>query len=281
MSNTTTLITKQRVKDWQACEDGYRWFLANYKPAEAEFVPVYQHLVRDDRGGDADWLMGKLFAEIDGALSVKLVTQIAGAEEKLIAEQVAAGATGFSTEDEANAATTGEGANAATTGNRANAATTGNRANAATTGNWANAATTGNRANAATTGNWANAATTGYRANAATTGEGANAATTGEGANAATTGEGANAATTGNRANAATTGNWANAATTGEGAVSAVLGRYGKAMAGEGGAIVIAYRDDSGELLGVKTAMVGQDGIKPGIWYSLDKSGNFIESTED
>ena len=218
MSNTTTLITKQRVKDWQACEDGYRWFLANYKPAEAEFVPVYQHLVRDDRGGDADWLMGKLFAEIDGALSVKLVTQIAGAEEKLIAEQVAAGATGFSTEDEANAATTGEGANAATTG---------------------------------------------YRANAATTGEGANAATTGEGAN------------------AATTGNWANAATTGEGAVSAVLGRYGKAMAGEGGAIVIAYRDDSGELLGVKTAMVGQDGIKPGIWYSLDKSGNFIESTED
>ena len=200
MSNTTTLITKQRVKDWQACEDGYRWFLANYKPAEAEFVPVYQHLVRDDRGGDADWLMGKLFAEIDGALSVKLVTQIAGAEEKLIAEQVAAGATGFSTEDEANAATTGEGANAATTG------------------------------------------------------------------------EGANAATT---------GNWANAATTGEGAVSAVLGRYGKAMAGEGGAIVIAYRDDSGELLGVKTAMVGQDGIKPGIWYSLDKSGNFIESTED
>ena len=191
MSTTITLITKQRVKDWQACEGGYRWFLENYKPAEAEFVPVYQHLVRDDRGGDADWLMGKLFPEIDGALRVKLVTQIAGAEEKLIAEQVAAGVPGFSTEDDANAATTG---------------------------NWANAATTGN---------------------------------------------------------------WANAATTGEGAISAVLGSRGKAMAGDGGAIVIAHRDNSGELLGVKTAMVGQDGIKPGIWYSLDESGNFIESPED
>ena len=200
MSTTITLITKQRVKDWQACEGGYRWFLENYKPAEAEFVPVYQHLVRDDRGGDADWLMGKLFPEIDGALRVKLVTQIAGAEEKLIAEQVAAGVPGFSTEDDANAATTG---------------------------------------------NWANAATTGNWANAATTGEGAN------------------------------------AATTGEGAISAVLGNRGKAMAGDGGAIVIAHRDNSGELLGVKTAMVGQDGIKPGIWYSLDESGNFIESPED
>ncbi|MGU3629869.1 hypothetical protein ACLBXN_24215, partial [Comamonas sp. C24C] len=132
MSNTITLITKQRVKDWQACESGYRWFLENYKPEpSAEFVPLYQHLVSDKRGDDADWLMGKLFDEIeDAALRVKLVTQIAGADAKLIAEQHAAGALGVTTEDEANAATTGEGANAATTGEGANAATTGYRANA-------------------------------------------------------------------------------------------------------------------------------------------------------
>jgi len=249
----STLITKARVKAWEACSSGYSWFLENYKPAKAEFVPVYQHLVRDGRGSDADWLMGKLFPEIGTELRVKLVTQIAGADEKLIAEQQAAGAPGVSTEDKANAATTGEGANAATTGN------------------WANAATTGN---------WANAATTGYRANAATTGEGANAATTGEGANAATTGYRANAATTGEGANAATTGYRANAATTGEGAVSAVLGRRGKAMAGGGGAIVIAHRDDDGNLLGVKAAMVGQDGIKPGVWYALDEDGAFVEAEE-
>ncbi|MPS99507.1 MAG: hypothetical protein E2581_13540 [Pseudomonas sp.] len=195
----STLITKARVKAWEACSSGYSWFLENYKPAEAEFVPVYQHLVRDGRGSDADWLMGKLFPEIGAELRVKLVTQIAGADENLIAEQHAAGATGVSTEDKANAATTG------------------------------------------------------YRANAATTGY---------------------------RANAATTGNWANAATTGEGAVSAVLGRCGKAMAGEGGAIVIAHRDDDGNLLGVKAAMVGQDGIKPGVWYALDADGRFVEAEE-
>ncbi|EZP51431.1 hypothetical protein [Delftia sp. RIT313] len=204
----STLITKARVKAWKACSSGYSWFLENYKLAEAEFVPVYQHLVRDGRGSDADWLMGKLFPEIGAELRVKLVTQIAGADEKLIAEQHAAGAPGASTED---------------------------KANAATTGNWANAATTGN---------WANAATTGYRANAATTGY------------------------------------RANAATTGEGAVSAVLGQCGKAMAGDGGAIVIAHRDDDGNLLGVKAAMVGQDGIKPDVWYALDEDGAFVEAEE-
>ena len=186
----STLITKARVKAWEACSSGYSWFLKNYEPAEAEFVPLYQHLVRDERGGDADWLMGKLFPEIGAELRVKLVTQIAGADEKLIAEQHAAGAPGVSTEDKANAATTGY------------------------------------------------------------------------------------------RANAATTGYRANAATTGEGAVSAVLGQRGKAMAGEGGAIVIAHRDDDGNLLGVKTAMVGQDGIKPGVWYALDEDGAFVEAEE-
>ncbi len=132
-------------------------------------------------------------------------------------------------------------------------------------------------AEAATTGEGANAATTGEGANAATTGEGANAATTGEGANAATTGEGANAATTGDWANAATTGYRANAATTGEGSVAAALGMFAKAKAGVGGAIVLAHRDDSGALLGVKAAMVGQDGIEPDVFYELDGSGNFVK----
>ena len=149
---TNTLITKERVKDWNACADGFKWFLDNYKPAEVEFVPVYQHLIRDKRNGDADWLMGRLFEELGTKCRVKLVAQIAGADAKLIAEQQAAGAPGVTTEDDANAATTGECANAATTGECANAATTGNYANAATTGYRANAATTGECAVAASLG---------------------------------------------------------------------------------------------------------------------------------
>ena len=130
----------------------------------------------------------------------------------------------------------------ATTGDRANAATTGDRANAATTGYWANAATTGNLANAATTGDWANAATTGYRANAATTGE------------------------------------HAVAAAIGEHAVAAAIGTEGKAKASVGGAIVLCYRNDNGHLIHIRASKVGENGIKPDVWYSLDDVGEFIES---
>jgi len=234
-------ITKDRVKSWAACSDGYRWFLGKF-PEGAEFVPVYRALIAEKRGDDADWLVGKLFDELDTTTRVKQTAIIAGADAVAIAAQVASGAE---------------------------AATTGYRANAATTGEGANAATTGYRANAATTGNWANAATTGEGANAATTGEGANAATTGNWANAATTGEGANAATT---------GNWANAATTGKHAVAAALGIDAKAKASAGGAIVLTHRNDDGDLICIRAAMVGQDGIKPDVWYELSADGEFVES---
>jgi len=103
-------------------------------------------------------------------------------------------------------------------------------------------------------------------------------ATTGNLANAATTGDWANAATTGNLANAATTGDWANAATTGEHAVAAAIGTEGKAKASVGGAIVLCYRNDNGHLIHIRASKVGENGIKPDVWYSLDEVGEFIES---
>ena len=221
MADSTALtnnlqITKDRVKSWAACSNGYRWFLGKF-PEGAEFVPVYRALIADKRSGDADWLVGKLFDELDTTTRVKQTAIIAGADAVAIAAQVAAGAE------------------------------------AATTGHWANAATTGDGANAATTGYWANAATTGYRANAATTG---------------------------NWANAATTGNWANAATTGKHSVAAALGIDAKAKASAGGAIVLTHRNDDGDLICIRAAMVGQDGIKPDVWYVLNEGGQLEEVTE-
>jgi hypothetical protein len=105
-------------------------------------------------------------------------------------------------------------------------------------------------------------------------------ATTGEGANAATTGYRANAATTGEGANAATTGNWANAATTGEHAVAAALGINGKSKANAGGAIVCVHRNDRGDLIAIRASKVGENGIKPDTWYSLNAAGEFVEVSE-
>ncbi len=190
----------------------------------------------------------------------------------------------------AHATTTGDLANATTTGERSHATTTGESAHATTTGYYANATTTGERSHAATTGDLANATTTGYYAHAATTGESAHAATTGESAHATTTGESAHATTTGGRANATTTGERANAATTGERAnaatagahaVACALGFASKARASACGAIVLVCRNSAGELLQIRASKVGENGIKPDTWYSLDAQGNFVEADDE
>ncbi len=287
--NTALNVTEAKLIDWSACSSGKNWFLEKF-PQGGMFGEVYQALRDDRRYSDGDWLVEKVFSQLDAKAKTEQLVSIAGADKAKIERQAEEccgkegdfATTGYranaaTTGEWANAATTGEWANAATTGNLANAATTGNLANAATTGYRANAATTGYRANAATTGNLANAATTGEWANAATTGYLANAATTGEWANAATTGYRANAATTGNLANAATTGNLANAATTGEHAVSAALGYNSKAKAGIGGAIVLCHRNDDGELIHIRCSKVGENEIKPDVWYSLNAAGEFEE----
>ena len=87
-------------------------------------------------------------------------------------------------------------------------------------------------------------------------------------------------ATTGERANAATTGYMANAATTGEHAVAAALGIEGKAKAGLSGAIVLCYRNDEGHLIHIRASKVGENGIKPDVWYSLNGNGEFVEMEE-
>ena len=228
-------ITKERVKAWSACTDGYRWFLEKF-PQGGQFADVYAALQADRRYGDSSWLSERVFAELDAPARVQQTVLIAGADEAKIMEAVKQGGPDA----------------------------------AATTGHWANAATTGDWANAATTGEGANAATTGHRANAATTGHRANAATTGEGANAATTGYCANAATTGDRANAATTG---------EGAIAAVFGGNSRAMASAGGAIVLVYRAPwPSKDFKVFASKVGENGIKPDVWYSLNEDGIPIEA---
>src|SRR5690606_24460452 len=84
-------ITKERVKAWHACADGYRWFLDKF-PQGGEFAGVYRALIDDKRGSDADWLVGKLFDELDVQARVKQTTIIAGADAKAIARRVEAGA---------------------------------------------------------------------------------------------------------------------------------------------------------------------------------------------
>ncbi|EBP3980178.1 hypothetical protein S169_02880 [Salmonella enterica subsp. enterica] len=100
------------------------------------------------------------------------------------------------------------------------------------------------------------------------------------------TGDRSAATNTGNWSAATNTGNWSAATNTGDRSaaevsgsqsVAASLGIEGKARASEGGAIVLCYRDEDGELIHIRASKVGENGIMPDIWYQLNEDGEFVE----
>ncbi|EDF9392373.1 hypothetical protein GCC39_12205 [Salmonella enterica] len=127
---------------------------------------------------------------------------------------------------------------------------TGNRSAATNTGDWSAATNTGNRSAATNTGDWSAATNTGNRSAATNTGD---------------------------WSAATNTGNRSAAEVSGSQSVAASLGIEGKARASEGGAIVLCYRDEDGELIHIRASKVGENGIMPDIWYQLNEDGEFVE----
>ncbi|EJL5804067.1 hypothetical protein NMP15_001883 [Salmonella enterica] len=127
---------------------------------------------------------------------------------------------------------------------------------------------------------------TGDRSAATNTGDRSAATNTGDRSAATNTGDWSAATNTGNRSAATNTGNWSAATNTGyrsaaevsgSQSVAASLGIEGKARASEGGAIVLCYRDEDGELIHIRASKVGENGIMPNTWYQLDKDGEFVK----
>ena len=85
-------------------------------------------------------------------------------------------------------------------------------------------------------------------------------------------------ATTGGYAHAVTAGDCVRASTSGVSAVSVAIGCGSVAKAAIGGFIVLAQYDGT-EVVAIKTAQVGRDGIKPDTWYRLSSTGDFVETT--
>lgn len=82
----------------------------------------------------------------------------------------------------------------------------------------------------------------------------------------------------GYRSAATNTGYQSAAEVSGSQSVAASFGEGGKAKASENGAIVLCYRDDDGEIIHIRASKVGENGIKPDVWYSLNEDGEFKEA---
>ncbi|EAT5848053.1 hypothetical protein JJF53_000196 [Salmonella enterica] len=143
----------------------------------------------------------------------------------------------------------------------------------------------GNRSAATNTGDWSAATNTGSCSAATNTGSCSAATNTGSCSAATNTGNRSAATNTGNRSAATNTGNRSAATNTGDcsaaevsgsQSVAAAFGIEGKARASEGGAIVLCYRDEDGELIHIRASKVGENGIMPNTWYQLNEDGEFV-----
>ncbi|ECQ1301660.1 hypothetical protein FYU49_09195 [Salmonella enterica subsp. enterica] len=90
------------------------------------------------------------------------------------------------------------------------------------------------------------------------------------------TGNWSAATNTGDRSAATNTGDRSAAEVSGSQSVAAAFGIEGKARASEGGAIVLCYRDEDGELIHIRASKVGENGIMPNTWYQLNEDGEFV-----
>ncbi|EGQ0147069.1 hypothetical protein I1389_003294 [Salmonella enterica subsp. enterica serovar Kentucky] len=118
---------------------------------------------------------------------------------------------------------------------------------------------------------------TGDRSAATNTGYQSAATNTGYQSAATNTGYQSAATNTGYQSAATNTGDLSAAEVSGSQSVAASLGIEGKARASEGGAIVLCYRDEDGELIHIRASKVGENGIMPDIWYQLNEDGEFVE----
>lgn len=130
---------------------------------------------------------------------------------------------------------------------------------------------------ASATGYAGAAIATSYNSAAMTTATTGSAINTGDNSAAAATGYLGSAITTSHNSVAIATSMQGVASATGQNSVALACGYKSKALAVESSAICLVYRDVNEALVHIRASKVGENGIRPNVWYSLDADGNFVE----
>ncbi|ECB8004129.1 hypothetical protein E1463_23040 [Salmonella enterica subsp. enterica serovar Braenderup] len=278
------------VSGFHACECPFDVF-SYYSPADSRFAETISFGITN-REEDGDTKIASASITIKAELTLPQFIQrgiewIWSKIDKSLEQQIMCGnrsaatntgdcSAATNTGNRSAATNTGDWSAATNTGNWSAATNTGNWSAATNTGNWSAATNTGNRSAATNTGNRSAATNTGYQSAATNTGNRSAATNTGYQSAATNTGNRSAATNTGDWSAATNTGNWSAAEVSGSQSVAASLGIEGKARASEGGAIVLCYRDEDGELIHIRASKVGENGIMPNTWYQLNEDGEFV-----
>jgi hypothetical protein len=192
-----------------------------------------------------------------------------------------------STTDPHGAATaSGDHGAAITTGSLGFARATGDYSTATAAGISGAANATGDYGAASATGDSGAAIASGFQAVAVATGEHGMAGATGDEGTAIVTGPKGVAAATGDRGAASVIGAFGAATASGcKGVASAIgdccaasaTGEDGTAMGKDGCALFLVRRDNDSKITHTWSGIVGRNGVKADVWYTLDDNGKLVE----
>ena len=272
--------TYQHDGDAKACESGFHACehpldVLSYYAAGSRYALVEQSGQLSRHGDDTKVASSKIKikAEIGIAGLVSAAVEYVNSRCGPVDPESPASATG----DRGAASATGYHGAASATGDRGAASATGYQGAASATGNQGAASATGNQGAASATGYQGAASATGNRGAASATGDRGAASATGDQGAASATGNRGAASATGNRGAASATGDQGAASATGYQGAAMAAGFNSRVMGAKGNALFAVYRKENGSILHAKAAIVGEGGIKDGVWYSLNKHGEFVE----
>ncbi|EKD6993924.1 hypothetical protein OSN22_001678 [Salmonella enterica] len=156
-------ITKEQVKSWHACTDGFRWFLDKF-PQGGAYADVHGALIADKRFDDARWLVDKMYrTHLDKAEFIQAET---AATDKMVGELTSSGddARIGSSGDDARIGSSGYNAQIGSSGDDARIGSSGDDAQIGSSGYNAQIGSSGYNAQIGSSGDDARIGSSGYNA---------------------------------------------------------------------------------------------------------------------
>ena len=257
-------ITKELLKEWDACIEGYKWFIQKF-PLGASVQKVVSELRLDSRPDDAGWLFEKVldYCIHDPAAVKEFVTAVLEPVEG----------------DEAFNLTSGDFSRLAASGNYSRLTASGGYSQLAASGDCSQLAASGDCSRLAASGYGSRLASSGDRSQLAASGYSSRLAASGDFSQLAASGYGSQLTSSGDCSRLAASGYCSRLAALGKGSVAMAAGLDSCASAGEDGAFALTWKDQGRVRIAV--GIVGENGVKPNTLYEVDAQGNLVESSQN
>ncbi|WP_226020239.1 hypothetical protein [Serratia symbiotica] len=276
-------ITKEQLKAWNACTDGYRYFLDKF-PQGGSYSEVHQALINDSRFDDARWLVEKMydthiynaeFIKSEIAATDKMVANLISEAESNTGDDAKIGSSG----DDAKIGSSGHYAQIGSSGDRARIGSSGDRAQIGSSGDDAKIGSSGHYARIGSSGHYAQIGSSGDDAKIGSSGHYAQIGSSGHCARIGSSGYRARIGSSGDDAKIGSSGDCAQIAATGKNSIVAASGSVHRIVLGESSCAAIPYFDGTRTRFAI--AYVGENGIKANTPYEVNSEGEFVEISDN